>query len=250
MEVLVHYRPHSRQEELQRMVAASLEDFPTRPLPAFVPWFPYHNKSFALKPARSAPSVSREDILSCGQCSLENERQTSVNSYDSTINLLEFHTNKTNMEIVSRTKMLLAEQEKAQNCLTKMAPSIGNPKLKRSWSICTLRGNSLHEIPQISLQLKNTLELIKLHPFHRGKWIIPSSVCFPDLETVWENLSSVMRHNVLPNCNATMQRGIDEIWVFCDLLYCEYTGQLLKTKLKLDGRIELTVRKHGILLSL
>ncbi|KAE8636200.1 hypothetical protein XENTR_v10002883 [Xenopus tropicalis] len=249
MELVLHYRPYCRQEELQKIAEAALEEFPTRPLPTFVPWFPCHLKSFTLKPARCAPTLSKEDI-SRYVSSVGLEQYNPITSYDSTVGLLEFKPKSTNL----RTgKEVINGQENHTN-RHKLFPSgtdgVGKPTVRRSWSICTLKGTSQDQIAPISQDLKNKLEKMKLPLFHRGKWIIPPSVCSSSLENIWEKLNSLLRHHYFPNCNATMQRDICEIWVFCDLLYSEYTGQLLKTKLQLTGRIDLIVHKYGVLLSL
>ncbi|OCU02465.1 hypothetical protein XELAEV_18008228mg [Xenopus laevis] len=248
MEVLLHYRPYSKQEELQRIAEAALEEFPTRSLPTFVPWFPCHVNNCILKPARCAPSVFKEDISQYAHGSLDLEQHDPINNYNSTIGLLEFQPNV-------RTKQEVLFSLENHTNLGKQSPigkthGVGNLTLRRSWSICTLRGTSQDQITPISPELKNKLEELKLPLFHRGKWIIPPSVCASSLEKIWGKLNSMLRHHYIPNCNATMQSDVCEIWVFCDLLYCEYTGQVLKTKLQLTGRIDFIVRKYGVILTL
>ncbi|KAG9488189.1 hypothetical protein GDO78_007795 [Eleutherodactylus coqui] len=249
MEVILHCRPtQNNSDDLQKIAAGSLEEFPLRLLPKFVPWFPYHLPTLTLKPQKCPPSISRNLSSEVDYNSFDPLNVEPSLCCDPTPNLLEFKANTSSdddMQVVS------AEQDRVVYEASNISETVCKEKMfLRSWSVCTQRtGNKDLVIPP-SPDLKYILDRLKLNLFHRGRWTILPSVCGDlSLEEVWDKLTRMIKHGVLPSCNATMQRDIGEIWIFCDLRYCEHVGQLVRSKLRLAGKINLFVHKHGVVLS-
>lgn len=67
---------------------------------------------------------------------------------------------------------------------------------------------------------------------------------------MWRAVSGLVQASQLPTCNANIQRERAEIWVFCDVVHSEQVGHCLKDKLQLSGKICLTVRRRGSILSI
>ncbi|XP_075049870.1 shieldin complex subunit 3, partial [Mixophyes fleayi] len=252
MDVILHYRTlQNRLDELQKIAAGSLEEFPLRLVPKFDPWFPYHVRNFILKPQMHPPLISVELCSKISYGTFDPVQVQPFMCYDPTPGLLEFkpnvHTeNVDDKQIVTSKKdgFMCSPQPMNENVSKEIAHV-------RSWSICTQRASGEDPILAPSEQLKDILERHRLNLFHRGRWtILPSACGGLSLEEVWGKLSRLMRHCHLPSCNATMRRDICEIWIFCDLRYCEHIGTLVRLELKLCGRIDLFVHKHGIILSM
>lgn len=86
---------------------------------------------------------------------------------------------------------------------------------------------------------------LRLQGRQRVKWIIDTNNC-ADIEQVWSLLSRPPLGLSLPSCcNAHIDRGLDQVWVYCDLLQSEQVGLSLKQGLKLRGRISLWERRLG-----
>lgn len=92
----------------------------------------------------------------------------------------------------------------------------------------------------------------RLHLRQRAKWVIREHNCgaAQDIEQVWRTLSRSVRRAGMPTCNANIQRDRAEIWVFCDVLYSEQVGRLLKAELQLTGTIVLSVHRQGNVFSM
>jgi hypothetical protein len=122
---------------------------------------------------------------------------------------------------------------------------------RRSWSVSLPSNSCAEKIFPLSKKLQDSLKNLNLHSLYRARWIIEHTVCNNQtLEDIWIKLNHVIRHNELPSCNATIQRHLGQIWVFCDVMYCEYVGNLLKGKLALNGKINLFVHKYGVIFSM
>ncbi|KAM5193798.1 shieldin complex subunit 3 [Mantella aurantiaca] len=246
MEVVLHYRPsENTPENVRKLCAGSLEDFPARHLPRFVPWFPRYITSFILKPQRCPPLPS--DFCSKMDHGPFNPLHMETLYYDPTPSLLEFKANvnaENNQQIASCKDIDLT-------CCSPAVNEIVSDTRSRTWSICTRRARNGDTLIQPSEELKAILDKLSLNILHRGRWTILPLVCGAmTLEEVWWKLSRLLRDKVLPSCNATIQRDIKQIWIFCDLRYCEHIGSLVRSELKLSGKIELSVRKHGPILSM
>lgn len=250
MEVVLHYRPAERSSDnLQKIATGSLEEVPLRLLPKFIPWFPNHLPTFTLKPQKFPPFISGDLFSKVDDDPFDPGNVEPFICCDPTPNLLEFKANTSSHD----DKQVASAEQDNVGC---KAPSASDTLSKentyvRSWSVCTPRGGSKDSIITTSPELKGILDRLKLNLFHRGRWTILPSVCGDlSLEETWDKLTRLTRHGVLPSCNATMQRDIREIWIFCDLRYCEHIGKLIRSKLKLSGNIDLFVHKHGVILSM
>ncbi|NXN87303.1 SHLD3 protein, partial [Bombycilla garrulus] len=186
-----------------------------RQLPRFAPWFPNYLHRLPLKPKKQAPVISYEEVEELKQFSAPSEYVTGSPDYDCTKDLLEFHSSMKSWSV-----------------------SLPSAKLKEK----------IHPLPQ---ELQNNLERLKLHVFCRAKWIIEQSVCKnQNLEDIWIKLNRLIKQNELPSCNVTIQRSMGQIWIFCDILYCEYVRNILRENLSLTDKINLLVHKYGIIFSL
>uniref|UniRef100_A0A3B4DNJ8 Uncharacterized protein n=1 Tax=Pygocentrus nattereri TaxID=42514 RepID=A0A3B4DNJ8_PYGNA len=119
-------------------------------------------------------------------------------------------------------------------------------KFKRSWSVFSHKMKTHESAQTFSRQFHKTIETYRLHFHQRAKWIIGELNCAPQsVEEVWTKLNHAIKHSRLPTCNANFQRNLSQIWVYCDILYCEFIGNFLRQKLQLSGEITLAVHKLG-----
>ncbi|NXG64384.1 SHLD3 protein, partial [Hemiprocne comata] len=249
MEVVLHYRPHQRDLiKLQEFAEAAVKEFPIRQLPRFAPWFPNDLQRLPLKPKKLPPVISWEEAEELKQLSAPSEYVTGLPEYDCTKNLLEFESN------MKHGQTLIQEQTVCRPIDLENQgepPPNGKQKLKRSWSVSLPSPKLKEKILPLSQELQINLERLKLHALHRAKWTIEQSVCNnQNLEDIWIKLNRLIKQNELPSCNATIQRSVGQIWVFCDILYCEYVRNILREKLSLTDKMNLIVHKFGIIFSL
>ncbi|XP_030177964.1 shieldin complex subunit 3 [Lynx canadensis] len=248
-EVILHYRPYENDPtQLSKIAEKALQDFPTRPLSRFIPWFSHDGSKLPLKPKRSPPVISEEAAEDVKLYLTISEHDVKSHSYDCTIDLLEFQPNlkKEKHLIQSHT---LNEQTNSGN-LDKQSEK-GRQHKKRFWSVSLPNSNCTENIFPLSKKLQDSLKALNLHSLYRARWTIEHTICNNQtLEDIWAKLNQIIRHNELPSCNATIQRHLDQIWVFCDIMYCEYVGNLLKGRLALTGKMNLCVRKYGVIFSM
>ncbi|XP_068783617.1 shieldin complex subunit 3 [Struthio camelus] len=248
MEVVLHYRPHQRDLiKLQKFAEAAVKEFPIRQLPRFTPWFPNDLNRLPLKPKRQPPIISSEEAEELKQLSAASEYITGFPDYDCTKNLLEFQSNLSHGQtsVQARTVHRPINLENREE-----PPSNGKQKLKRSWSVSLPSAKIKEKSLPLSQELQNNLERLKLDVFCRAKWTIEQSVCNNQtLEDIWIKLNRLIKHNELPSCNATIQRSVGQIWIFCDILYCEYVRNVLRERLSLTDKMNLLVHKFGIIFS-
>ncbi|XP_042796275.1 shieldin complex subunit 3 [Panthera leo] len=248
-EVILHYRPYENDPtQLSKIAEKALQDFPTRPLSRFIPWFSHDGSKLPLKPKRSPPVISEEAAEDVKLYLTISEHDVKSQSYDCTIDLLEFQPNlkKEKHLIQSHT---LNEQTNSGN-LDKQSEK-GRQHKKRFWSVSLPNSNCTENIFPLSKKLQDSLKALNLHSLYRARWTIEHTICNNQtLEDIWAKLNQIIKHNELPSCNATIQRHLDQIWVFCDIMYCEYVGNLLKGRLALTGKMNLCVRKYGVIFSM
>lgn len=245
-EVILHYRPYeSDPTQLPKIAEKIIQDFPTRPLSRFIPWFPHDESKLPLKPKRAAPVISEETAEDMKQCLTISEQDAKAHSYDCTVDLLEFQPN------------LKRKQHLSLSCTLNEQTNLGTLNRKgkqhhvRSWSVSLPRSNCTENIFPLSEKLQDTLKTLNLHSRHRARWTIEHTLCNSlTLEDIWVKLCRIIKHNELPSCNATIQRHLGQIWVFCDVMYCEYVGNLLKRRLALRGKMNLFVHKYGVIFSM
>ncbi|XP_057598420.1 shieldin complex subunit 3 [Hippopotamus amphibius kiboko] len=248
-EVILHYRPYeSDPAQLAKIAEEVIQDSPRRPLSRFIPWFPHDGSRLPLRPKRSPPVISEEAAEDVRQYLSISEHDTKSQSYDCTVDLLEFQPNLKKKKHLIRSHTL-NEQTNSES-LDKQSEK-GKHHKKRSWSVSLPNSNCTENIFPLSKKLQDSLKALNLHSFYRARWTIEHSVCNNQtLEDIWAKLSRMIRCNELPSCNATIQRHLGQIWVFCDVLYCEYVGNLLKGRLALTGKINLFVHKYGVIFSM
>lgn len=248
-EVILHYRRYeSDPTELLKIAEKAIQDFPTRPLSRFIPWFPHDGSKLPLKPKRSPPVISEEAAEDVKQYLAISEHDVTLQSYDCTVDLLEFQPNFKEKEHLIRSHTL-DEQTTARN-MDKQSEE-GRWQKKRSWSVSLPSSNCTENIFPLSKKLQDRLKALNIHSFYRARWTIEHTICSNrTLEDIWAKLNQIIRHNELPSCNAIIQRHLGQIWVFCDIRYCEYVGNLLKERLALTGKMNLFVHKYGVIFSM
>ncbi|XP_067890390.1 trafficking protein particle complex subunit 13 isoform X6 [Heterodontus francisci] len=232
MELVVHYRPNQDcSPEVLKIAERLIEDFPQRISPRFMPWFPNNLQSTPVKPEKCPPTISDEEAKRIEKYLVEREFKAEVQYYDCTEGLLEFSANLQRDGPLTRVAAVKFLPE-----TTRLQCGITNEEYKseRSWSIAgysRIRGPSTLEVSQ-GLQIIK--EKLQLHSFQRAKWVIDQSNCSSQqLEETWAKLSSIIKHGDLPGCNAKIHRHLGQIWIFCDLVCCEYVGKLIKQILNL-----------------
>lgn len=247
-EVILHYRQYeSDPTQLPKITEKAIQDFSTRPPSRFIPWFPHDESKLPVKPKRSPPVISEEVAEDVRQYFTLSEHSVKSQSYDATVDLLEFQPSLEKQHLIhSHT---LNQQMISGNLDEKFKK--GRQHNRRSWSVSLVSTNCTENISSMSKNLLDSIKALHLHSRYRARWVIEHTVCNNQtLEEIWVQLNRIIKHNELPSCNATIQRHIGQIWVFCDVMYCEYVGNILKEKLALTGKINLFVRKFGIIFSM
>ncbi|NXP46644.1 SHLD3 protein, partial [Heliornis fulica] len=247
-EVVLHYRPPQRDLiKLQEFAEAAMKDFPVRQLPRFRPWFPNYLYRLPLKPKKQPPVISYKEAEELKQLSTPSEYVTGSPDYDYSKHL-EFQSRMKNRQTLFQAhtvhRPILLENQGEP-------PPNGKEKLKRSWSVSLPSPVLKENFLPLSQELQNSLEGLNLHAFYRAKWTIEQSTCNnQNLEDSWKKVTKLIKHNELPSCNATIQRSVGQIWIFCDILYCEHVRNILRKKLCLTDKMNLLVHKLGIICSL
>ncbi|XP_069483462.1 shieldin complex subunit 3 [Ambystoma mexicanum] len=249
LEVVVHYRPGQGDEKsVQQIAEAAIQEFPIRRLPIFIPWCPTEGSRLPLKPKMQPPIISTKDVESIQKCFPASKPFNLHQSFDCTVFLLEFHPN------LNRRKPLLRAQTiplDANHAHLDNIPLNKKAILRRRWSVSVASVSCKDSVIPLSKELRYTLKRLNLHSFYRARWTIEEYVCNGQtLEDIWVTLNHIIKHKDLPQCNATIQRDIGQIWVFCDIINCEYVGLLLKERLNLVGAIHLVAHKYGVILRL
>ncbi|XP_048459435.1 shieldin complex subunit 3 [Rhincodon typus] len=248
MELVVHYRPNQDfSSEVLKITEKLLEDFPRKSSPRFIPWFSDDIKSLPIKPKKRPPSISNEEAQRIEKYLVEVEFKAETQNYDCTEDLLEF---SANLQMDHLAEVAAAEFVPG---MTDLLCGVTNEEYKseRSWSITGYSRTKGLNILTVSQRLQIIKEKLQLHSFQRAKWVIDqSNFSAEQLEEIWAKLSSVIKHGDLPGCNAKIHRHLGEIWVFCDLMCCEYVGYFIKQILNLTGKISLLVHRHGLIYNL
>ncbi|KFQ35578.1 hypothetical protein N332_09529, partial [Mesitornis unicolor] len=246
MEVVLHYQSHERDlTKLQKFAEAAVKEFPIRQLPSFTSWFPYDLYRLPLKPKRQPPVISWEEAEEL-KLSTPSEYVTGSPGYDCTKNLFQSNMKHGQTLILAQTVHRSINLENQGEPLPN-----GKQKLRRSWIVSLPRPKLKEKILPLSEELQKNLKRLKLHAFYRAKWTIEQSICNnQNLEDIWIKLNRLIKQHELPSCNATIQRSVGQILIFCDILYCEYVRNILREKLSLTDKMNLLVHKFGIISSL
>ncbi|XP_055024808.2 shieldin complex subunit 3 [Misgurnus anguillicaudatus] len=203
-----------------------LQEFPSRNLPEFKPWYPSTSSDAirTIRPKKSAPIISSEDLHNITNC-LQEHHNTSDTS-----RAADTH----------RVKSLTASDS---------TDEFNNKpeEFKRSWCVIRERTTPVIKTSQsFSRLFSKIIDKHRLHLHQRVKWIVCELNCVTfTVDEVWFQLNRAIRHSRLPTCNANFQRALAQIWIYCDVSYCEFIGNFLKDEFQLSGRITLTVHKLG-----
>ncbi|KAM9810245.1 shieldin complex subunit 3 [Neosynchiropus ocellatus] len=269
-DVVLHYRPGAAEElgALLERTERLLQPFPCRPTPIFRPWFPT-DRQLPIRPAKPAPIITiddrssplythrNEDITGAppekirGSASPECDHQEPSCAGASGQNPVESRTCFTETQTNSPSVLFCKEQRVSPLSSGKHGEAL-SVQQKRSWSIFTHKHVRHRSSKLLSKHFHHMVSTHRLHLRQRAKWIIRKCNCgsSQDIEKVWEVLSASARCSKLPTCNANIQRQLQEIWVYCDVLYAEPVGRFLKEHLQLLGKIKLCVHKIGNIYSM
>ncbi|XP_035496389.1 shieldin complex subunit 3 [Scophthalmus maximus] len=273
-DVVLHHQSGSADglRSLLERTEKLLETFPCRPPPVFMPWFPSAaaGPRRQIRPAKPAPvitSAGESVITEDGPHTRKSGNQRHKPKAGSLAAkrrldrlLSESPPEKTQRSeeavCVSETPKLLLPpplRHRAEGAISPQKHKDGAFRaspLERSWSAAMPRGVP----PQKSLSqlFDRVVSAHRLHLRQRAKWVIREHNCgaAQDIEQVWRTLSRSVRRAGMPTCNANIQRDRAEIWVFCDVLYSEQVGRLLKAELQLTGTIVLSVHRQGNVFSM
>ncbi|XP_010894309.1 shieldin complex subunit 3 [Esox lucius] len=248
MDVLLYYK--TNDGGLKLLVDKSekaLEDFPCRVLPTFKPWFPpEQDYSLPIRPLKAPPVISLEDLENLQKCLLPADIAEPLLCEESL----------QNVALTSLGRSMLhaqacSEPGKAAQNEYNLQRKLQSPKERRSWSVVSHHGLFLQGTQSFSKRFHRVVWMHRLHMRQRAKWVIDELNCVTsNIEKIWRELNQAIRNIKLPTCNANIQRDLTQIWVFCDVLYCEYVGHYLKEEFQLTGQITLVVHKLGNILSL
>lgn len=230
----MHYKDDQEKHDLVLITQRTLEDFPSRVLKKFTPWFPSGaDKSLPIKPKKAPPVISSKNLKS-GRCSLQRSEIVFLSRCSDEEHFEEAHKRKLSTSSEGVDGEWNAQVENEPN------------KFRRSWSVFSHKTKAAESMQPFSRQFHTAIETFGLHFHQRAKWIICELNCAPNsIEEVWSRLSHAIKHARLPTCNANLQRKLAQIWVYSDVFYCEYVGHFLRQKLQLSGEITLAVHKLG-----
>lgn len=231
----LHYKDkQDKWKDLVFVTQRALEDFPCRVLPKFTPWFPSRSSDRPIRPQKAPPVISVE-ILN-GSSGLQRPGVELEKS-------CQGHFDVFKRKSVTSPKPNDGEWDPQGENVPK--------KSRRSWSVNSSKMARTEDTQPFSGRFHKTVEAYGLHSHQRAKWIIRDLNCAPrSVEEVWSRVDHAIKHSRLPMCNANFQRSLDQIWVYSDILYCEYIGHFLRQKLQLSGEITLAVHKLGNIFTL
>uniref|UniRef100_A0AAY5EVE7 Uncharacterized protein n=1 Tax=Electrophorus electricus TaxID=8005 RepID=A0AAY5EVE7_ELEEL len=213
----------------------TLEDFPCRVLPVFTPWYPSGADLYLpLKPKNAPPVISSTPLKDSGYFQQGAEFDFSKRDCAD-----EKETLTKDKRTLVRSLGDIFGDGRVQ---FKDVPK----KCKRSWSVFSHKMKITERTQSFSRQFHKIIQRYGLHWHQRAKWIIFEVNCAPrSIEEIWSRLDHAIKHSRLPTCNANFQRNLVQIWVYCDIFYCEYIGHFLRQKFHLSGEITLAVHKLG-----
>lgn len=279
--MVLHYQPGSAAGlgSLLERTEKLLESFPCRTPPVFSPWFPtVRDCHLPIRPARPAPVITcTGDLLVSESRSNTHTTQSKVQKLNDDCVIAEgLHecpragTTRTPCEETQNCKNVCSSKapnllletslfNKPEREISRLSPEkrredfpVTDSPIKRSWSVFAQKGVLLQSSQSLSKQFHRVVSIHRLHLRQRVKWVIDQHNCGTarSIEQVWQAVSRSVRSSKLPTCNANIQRERAEIWVFCDVLYSEQVGRLLKDELRLCGRISLSTHRLGNIFSL
>ncbi|XP_056320198.1 shieldin complex subunit 3 [Danio aesculapii] len=148
-----------------------------------------------------------------------------------------------------RPAPLIPHEEPLRQGETQSRSRAEEQKFQRTWCVIQDRNAPLQTTQSFSRLFRMTIEKHKLHLRQRVRWALSERNC-AGLEDLWVGINRAVRHSRMPTCNANFQRALAQIWLYCDVLYCEYIGNFLKQEFQLSGQITLSVHKLGDIIKL
>ncbi|KAK2899230.1 hypothetical protein Q8A67_010648 [Cirrhinus molitorella] len=214
-DVSVYFRPLLEVRDAVLLTHRVLQEFPSRVLPEFKPWFPSASDVHKpIRPLKPAPLISSSDLQSI--------------------------------------RLRLVEPADASDAADQRKPSESEAKrFRRSWCVITDRSSPLKITHSFSRVFRKAIEKHGLHLHQRVKWVVcERNRGARSMEELWLDLNRAIRRSRLPTCNANYQRALAQIWLYCDVFYSEYIGNFLKQEFQLSGQIALTGHKLGDVIKL
>lgn len=236
MDVCLHYKgDQDKWSDLVSISEKALEDFPRRVLPVFTPWFSSGaDRSCPIKPKKSPPVISFS------------QQKSSEFFQQPKFVFSKSHCTDDQENFVDTSKRKLISIPAPANEHSKADFENVTKKCKRSWSVFSSKMKTFPRTQYISGQFHKTVQRYGLDSHQRAKWVISELNCLlQSIEEVWSKLSHAIKHCKLPTCNANYQRNLIQIWVYCDISYCEYIGNFLRENFQLSGELTLAVHKLG-----
>ncbi|XP_044525293.1 shieldin complex subunit 3-like, partial [Gracilinanus agilis] len=167
-EVVLYYRPcENEPTRLYKVTEEAINEFPTRPLLKFIPWFSNDIIKLPLKPKRLPPVISGEAAKEMDQDFIFSEHHSKAQNYDCTVGLLEFQPNVEKRRCLTQAQTL----DEQISCGNRDEQNKTKRLLKRSWSVSVSK-NFTEKILPLSKELQQSLEKLKLHSLYRARWTI------------------------------------------------------------------------------
>ncbi|XP_051758901.1 shieldin complex subunit 3 [Ctenopharyngodon idella] len=213
-DVSVYFRPPLEVRDVVFLTHRVLQEFPSTILPEFRPWYPSASDTRKpIRPQKPPPLISSEEP----------------------------------QEIPLRPE----EHQDASDARAERKLESEPKRFKRSWCVITDRTTPLKITHSFSRLFRKTIEKHGLDLHQRVKWVVCERNCGAlGVEELWLELNRAIRRSRLPTCNANFQRALAQIWLYCDVFYCEYIGNFLKQEFQLSGQITLTAHKLGDIIKL
>lgn len=234
MDVCLHYKTNQDESsDLLLITERALQHFPGRVLPVFTPWFPSNAaQRLPIKPKKSPPAVTWNHVVQNSERISERSESPCQKSAD-----------------LSKRKGTSGSDPADDDRPVRTAPVAKKPK--RCWSVIPQKTRLPDLTNIISRHFHKIIHKYGLDLHQRAKLVICELNCAPlSIDEVWSRISQAIKHATLPTCNANYQRDASQIWLYCDLGYCEYTGNVLRETFQLTGNITLAVHKLGDVFSL
>ncbi len=250
--------PLISSEDLQS-VSLRLEDASDRTKPVeseaerSKPWFPSASDPHKpIKPLKPAPLISSEDLQSVS-LRLEDASDRTKPIESEAKRSKPWFPSASDPHKPLKPAPLISSEDLQSVSLRLEDPDRTKPveRSKRSWCVITDRSAPLEITRSFSRLFLKTVEKHGLHLRQRVKWVVCERNCGArSMEELWLDLNRAIRRSRMPTCNANYQRALPQIWLYCDVFYCEYIGNVLKQEFQLSGQITLTAHKLGDIVQL
>jgi len=256
-DVSVYFRPPLEVRDVLLLTHRALQEFPSRVLPRFKPWFPSASDAHKpIRPLKPAPLISSEDLQSVSlRLEDASDRTKPIESEAERSKPWFPSASDPHKPIKPLKPAPLISSEDLQSVSLRLEDASDRTKpierSKRSWCVITDRSAPLKIPRSFSRLFLKTVEKHGLHLRQRVKWVVCERNCGArSMEELWLDLNRVIRRSRMPTCNANYQRALPQIWLYCDVFYCEYIGNVLKQEFQLSGQITLTAHKLGDIVQL